>query len=382
MAKGIYVGVGGASRKVKSMYVGIAGASRKVKKVYVGVGGLPRLAWSGGVEKSATSPYIDVARSQSGTASTASHGIIAGGATSNYFMNVVDNVDAYSASLVRTVCTPLLEKRAVLPSASVGQYALFGGGRGLSGGNSAIMNVADAYNDSLVRTHPNMHPSSFLDSTGANNDNFAIFAGGGDLSGYNGNTWLFWYDANLSRFFNSSGLSSPRRKSSGTKLGQYALFGGGQHVDSTTYLTVVDAFDNSMVRSTLTPFVSGRYDHSAASTEDYALFIGGRGSHLGVDAYISVEVYNKSLVRLPQIFLNERRACSASLKLKDSVIVAGGGLYSAGTDLNTVETFDNSLVRDIAPVMLAKRMYPQAVKAGDYGLISSWSQNNIDAYTE
>jgi len=45
MAKGIYVGVGGAAKKVKQMYVGVGGVAKKVKKVYIGVNGTPKLVW-------------------------------------------------------------------------------------------------------------------------------------------------------------------------------------------------------------------------------------------------------------------------------------------------------------------------------------------------
>lgn len=45
MAKGAYVGVNGAARKVKTEYVGVAGVARKVKKSYVGVNGTARESW-------------------------------------------------------------------------------------------------------------------------------------------------------------------------------------------------------------------------------------------------------------------------------------------------------------------------------------------------
>lgn len=45
MATGIYVGVGGVTRKLTGAYVGIGGVPRKVKEIYVGVGGVPKLVW-------------------------------------------------------------------------------------------------------------------------------------------------------------------------------------------------------------------------------------------------------------------------------------------------------------------------------------------------
>lgn len=46
MAKTIFIGVGGAARKVKKGYVGVSGVARKVKKAFVGVGGVARLCYS------------------------------------------------------------------------------------------------------------------------------------------------------------------------------------------------------------------------------------------------------------------------------------------------------------------------------------------------
>ena len=46
MATGIYVGVGGKARNVKSLYVGVNGKARRVTKGYIGVGGKARLFYA------------------------------------------------------------------------------------------------------------------------------------------------------------------------------------------------------------------------------------------------------------------------------------------------------------------------------------------------
>ena len=46
MATGIYVGVGGKARNVKSLYVGVDGKARRVTKGYIGVGGKARLFYA------------------------------------------------------------------------------------------------------------------------------------------------------------------------------------------------------------------------------------------------------------------------------------------------------------------------------------------------
>lgn len=47
MAKGTYIGVGGAARKVKKEYAGVSGVARKVKKGYVGISGTARPFFTG-----------------------------------------------------------------------------------------------------------------------------------------------------------------------------------------------------------------------------------------------------------------------------------------------------------------------------------------------
>ena len=46
MATGIYVGVGGKARNVKSLYVGVDGKARKVTKGYIGVDGKAQLFYA------------------------------------------------------------------------------------------------------------------------------------------------------------------------------------------------------------------------------------------------------------------------------------------------------------------------------------------------
>lgn len=45
MAKGAYIGVAGAARKVTAAYIGAAGAARKVRKSSIGVNGVARESW-------------------------------------------------------------------------------------------------------------------------------------------------------------------------------------------------------------------------------------------------------------------------------------------------------------------------------------------------
>jgi hypothetical protein len=55
MAKGIYVGINGTSRKVKKIYAGINGGVRNIKHVYANIGGVVRRVWSSTIPAGAVS---------------------------------------------------------------------------------------------------------------------------------------------------------------------------------------------------------------------------------------------------------------------------------------------------------------------------------------
>ena len=60
MAVGIYEGVSGVARKVKSGFMGVSSVARKIKNGYVGVSGVARKFWSGGehiIYDYGTNPY-------------------------------------------------------------------------------------------------------------------------------------------------------------------------------------------------------------------------------------------------------------------------------------------------------------------------------------
>lgn len=52
MAKGMYMGVLGVARKIKTPYMGVLGVGRKVKNAYIGVGGVARGCFVNGVKVS------------------------------------------------------------------------------------------------------------------------------------------------------------------------------------------------------------------------------------------------------------------------------------------------------------------------------------------
>ena len=178
--------------------------------------------------------------------------------------NVISGVLAYDPSLTFTIAPDLSVARADVKGASVGNYALFAGGKA-----SSKCTTVDAYNASLTRT-----TAAALSST-ANNDaaatvgNHAIFVGDTASADI--------YDASLTRT-SAAILSTARSGLAATTVGDYAIFSGGG---------VADFCDASLTRSSIGTSMTGD-DMGAATIGDYALFAGG---HSGDTNYDSVEVY-------------------------------------------------------------------------------------------
>ena len=151
MAKAVYVGVGSKARKMKKAYIGIGGKARKVKKMYIGVGGKARLCYSAELEKVGMAESLSDER-RTVAASVGNYALFAGGyGYWRYSAVIYDAVDAYSASLTKSMPTALSTVRESHAGASVEGYALFAGGA--NGTRSTdIVDSVDAYSASLTRT--------------------------------------------------------------------------------------------------------------------------------------------------------------------------------------------------------------------------------------
>ena len=84
-------------------------------------------------------------------------------------------------------------------------------------------------------------------------------------------------------------LSVSRSLLSATTVGNYALFGGGSEGLSGSYYSTVDAYDTSLTRTNPTELSSIRRFLSATTVGNYALF--GGGDSLNNNAFSTVDVY-------------------------------------------------------------------------------------------
>ena len=178
--------------------------------------------------------------------------------------NVINSVLAYDPSLTFTIAPDLSVARADVKGASVGNYALFAGGK-----TGDFCTTVDAYNASLTRTTATALSSVANNSAAATVGNHAIFVGNTASADI--------YDASLTKT-SAAILSTARTGLAATTVGDYAIFSGSG---------VADCCDSSLTRSTIGTSMTG-YGMGAATIGDYALFAGG---HSGNTIYDSVEVY-------------------------------------------------------------------------------------------
>lgn len=321
--------------------------------------------------------------------------------------------------------TPLSVGRYDLTAASVGDYALFGGGRTAS---ARLTDMVDAYNTSLTHLTPTALRSARIAAAATTGDynNYALFGGGDEdgrvdaysasltlviaanlakprynliatrnrfyalfAGGYNPSTAITYsyeavdaYDNALTRT-SPKGLSAARGENmAAAKVGSYALFAGGK-VGSTHY-SGVDAYNGSLTRSAASPLVSARAEFAAAAVGDYALFGGGYTSENSFQVP-TMNAYDKNLTRSTPAALSTARGDLAAATVGDYALF-GGGLTVDGSSA-VVDIYDSTLTRTISKVGLSAARYSlAAATVGSYGIFAggfgnlTGDQEIVDVY--
>ena len=386
MAKAVYVGVDSKARKMKKAYIGIRGKARKVKKMYIGdSSGKARLCYSAELEKVGTAEKLGIGGYALGAAGTARHALFAGRQTSS--KEASSYVDAYDVSLTHTAPTSLSEARGKLGAATVGGRALFAGG-GYYGayGTTASMTAyykgnatVDVYDDSLTRTTAASLSEARVGLSGASIGKYALFGGGftskngstgSELSPYIYKSVVDAYDESLTR--TTATALSKARNCTGVTVGGYALFAGG------TDSNVVDVYNTSLTRTTASSLSTSGKVYGAATIGSYAL--------LGINNG-TMNVYDASLTRTTAASLRTSRICFAAAAVGDYALFAGGstkGSYS-NNYYNTVDAYDSSLVQTTADSLDTARRALAAAAVGGYALFAGGTRDGnsavVDVYT-
>lgn len=281
------------------------------------------------------------------------------------FFNNVAKIIKYTGSV-----TALSAGAQKLAAASNANYALFGGGKTGSKGSNAV----DAYNSTLTRSKPNVLNNAREELAAASAGNYVLFAGGCTYYYYGESTKALFstvdaYNQSLTKS-TPTALSNARHLLSGASIGGYALFAGGyDYVNpsrtdpSITMFSKVDAYNASLTRISASSLGSGRSDMASTTIGNYALFAGGvyltRSDASALKYYRNyVDAYNTSLTRTNATTLSVGRRGLAAAVAGDYALIAGGQQSEASTDVvATVDAYNKSLTRSTPTALSLKRMW-------------------------
>lgn len=273
----------------------------------------------------------------------------------------------------------MISARDGAAATSVGNYALFGGYH--PSDPTVFQSQLYGYDKSLVR-----HTSSFLSRqrhylAATTIGGYALFGGGCAYDSgkpHEGGGYTFAvvdaFDETLTRS-TPAALGTQRDCLAATTVGNCALFGGGYCFGATTD---VDSYNKSLTKSNVTSYLrSASYNLTATTVGSYALFGGGYNTN-----YLStVTAYNSSLTRSSPASLSATKEKLAATTVGKYALFAGGynGAYSKGVDV-----YDASLTKSTATDLSKARSRLGATTIEDYALFtggfSGQTSTDVDVY--
>lgn len=411
MAKKVYVGVNNVAKQVKKIYIGVDGVARKVKKAYVGIGGVARPFWGGGTaEYYGTTTALSTVRQSLAATTVGNYALFGGGNLSysndEYYASESNAVDIYDSSLVKSSKT-LSSARYDLAATTVGNYALFGGGR-KNGSDpfNTVSDVVDAFDNSLTLTKPTVLQSKRGSIAATAIADYAFFGGGSDYYGALV-TDVDVYDKSLTRTVKSFG--EPIFGVSAATVGSYAVFIGSIEVFTNLDSTLQDpdaslgyAYNSSLTRTTLSPSSLSQYkrEMSGVTIGNHAIFAGGWNvtgtgewwydedsgqtlEELMDYVYGEAFAFDESLTLKILTSLTQTRYGIASATIGDFALFGGGAIgeyksdeygdtyYSMDNDSSAyVDIYDTSLTKLATKSLQQDRMYHAATSVGDYAIFA------------
>ena len=191
----------------------------------------------------------------------------------------------------------------------------------------------------------------------------------------------------------TSTLSSYKCDLASAVTGNYALFAGGLYAYynngySSTAVNTVDAYDNTLIKSTPSNLATQVEGLVGVSFNNYALFGGGKSNATLYPIQTTVNVYNDSLSKLTSVELSTRRHYLNGGKIGNYALFAGGYQVTLTTNtyLSSVDAFNTSLVLiDPAPDSLSEKKCSFATaQSSNYLLFAGGKNSNflstVDAY--
>lgn len=223
-----------------------------------------------------TATALSTSRSSLAGASIGGYALFGGG-MGNSSMSSYSVVDAYNASLTRSTPTALSANRMRLSAVTVGGHALFVGGCSQYTSDDAVRkNTVDAYDASLTRTVAATLTTARYGMGATTVGEHALFAGGNQADSWRSAQAVAveTYNTSLTKG-TATDLSNKRSGLAAVTLGDYALFAGGSQSQSSStsaYVYDVDAYDVSLTRTLPAKLQQYLMGPVGAVTGDYAIF--------------------------------------------------------------------------------------------------------------
>lgn len=346
--KKIYIGIDGKARKVKKAYIGVNGVARPWwgggdLKYYGSLSGIMAkdlaatnngtYALFGGGRTLNTNSFAVVAINSALTRTSApnlSVGVYPSAARSgNYaiFAGLANGtVECYNTSLTK-VTKSLSAERSGMGAATVNNYAVFAGGSGYS-------KTVEAFDTSLTRHTASQLSTGVLECRGTTVGNYALFGGGrtGETSATN---FANAYNASLTRV-NISALTGIRANCSAATVGNHAVFAGGFTSRGSSGEMMIStntavAYDGSLTKSMAPSLSHQRGDHVAVTIGDHMVVACGYTTEVrnGEDTgYVASpdETYDEGLTH--RVLSSYYKAWAAAATTIGDYAIIGGGCYS------------------------------------------------------
>lgn len=215
-----------------------------------------------------------------------------------------------------------------------------------------------------------------------------------------GKARLFYSAADkLGRYGTATALSSSAFGLAAATAGDYALFGGGYYkarpsssATVKTYInTAVNAYSSSLTKSSAPNLPTARYNLSAASVGDYALFAGGQKDSASKNYWLGygvVDAYDRSLTLTTASALTTSRYSMAAVTLGEHALFAGGldkectasnmfGSTYRSLYYGYVDAYDASLTRTSPQGLSVSRSNLAAAVVGDYALFAGGEDGSM-----
>lgn len=236
----------------------------------------------------------------------------------------------------------------------LGDTVLFAGGLNSNGDS---LDTIEVYYQNFMHDESTLQlPSVAALLTGVSFGDYAIFAGG-----YYSNTRIanaVAFSANWTRTILSD-LNAAGDVVGGARNSNYAVFAGGW---ASTYTSAVTAYDSTLTKATPSSLSAARNWMASGTVGDYALFVGGE---TGASSVSNVaEAYDKNLNKLSaaNYTWGVRKASAASL---GSYLFVAGGMGGANY-YNIARYYDSNLVLHDTGPLSHLSINGVAASAGEY----------------